>query len=478
MLLASSALALSSCGGMHHPNSLSAPSGHSSERRLSGATTTASPAANETLVCRVEEHGIPATRLDDEQLLDHVERQTFRYFWDYAEPRSGMARERYLPSDPDFDAHIVTTGGSGFGLMALVTGIERGWVTREVGVGRLARIADFLEEADRFHGAWSHWIDGRDGHVIPFGPSDDGGDLVETAFLAAGLVTVREYLSRSGDIGEARIAERFDALWREIDWDWYRNDQKVLYWHWSPRHQWEMNFPLRGYNETLITYVMAIASPTHRVDAKLYHEGWADAGALQILEPNGMRQSPEVVRRWPLFWAHYSYLGLDPRGLSDRYANYWSINVEHTRSNYQHCVSNPNHYANYGPNFWGLTASYTHRDDGSTGYRAHCPEEDSGVVAPTAAISSIPYLPRESIAAARNFYENHHENLWGPAGFYDAASPHHHWTTQSYLAIDQGPQVVMIENYRSGLIWSLFMRAPEVREGLARMGFHSTVHGI
>ncbi|NBL64241.1 beta-glucosidase [Flavobacterium sp. NST-5] len=426
----------------------------------------------------------PPVTISDEQLMDIVQKQTFKYFWDFAEPNSKLARERYHPDGnyPSNDAHIVTTGGSGFGLMSIVAAVSRNYVSRSEAVSRLNTIANFLENADRFHGAWPHWIDGNTGHVKPFGTKDNGGDLVETAFLCQGMICVREFF-KNGSPEEQALAQKFDNLWKGVDWNWYRNNQNVLYWHWSPNYNWEMNFPLEGYNECLITYVMAAASPTHPIPTAAYHEGWARNGGITsantkygiplILKHNGAEQSGG-----PLFWAHYSYLGLDPQQLTDQYANYWDVNVNHSKINYQHCVENPNNFGGYGTDYWGLTASYSRNSDGSVGYDAHMPQNDKGVISPTAAISSIPYTPTESLAAMRNFYVNNSVTMWGPAGFYDAHSKHFGWVAKQYLAIDQGPMVVMIENHRSGLLWNLFMNAPEIRQGLVSLGFHSGKHGF
>ncbi len=417
-------------------------------------------------------------RLEGEALLDTVQKQTLKYFWEYAEPNSGMARERYHPDGdyPENDAHIVTTGGSGFGLMALIVGIDRKYIPREEGVKRLNKIADFLAKSDRYHGAWSHWINGETGKTKPFGKMDNGGDLVETSFLAQGFIVIREYL-KNGNEQEKAVAEKYDALWKGIDWDWYTNKKEVLYWHWSPDYNWEMNFPLEGYNETLITYILAAASPTHAISPSAYHKGWARNGNIKstntkydlplILQHNGATEFGG-----PLFWAHYSYLGLNPKGLSDQYANYWNLNVNHSKIDYLYCVENPKNFEGYGKNVWGLTASYTRNKDNTIGYTAHSPTNDSGVISPTAAISSIPYVPQESLAAMSFFYNDLHELTWGPAGFYDAFSLEgEDWAAQKYLAIDQGPMVVMIENYRSALIWDLFMGAEEIKTGLDKLEF-------
>ncbi len=414
-------------------------------------------------------------RLSDEELLDLVQKNTFQYFWDGAEPNSGLARERFHVDGnyPENDKNVVTSGGGGFGVMAILVGIERGYITREEGRQRLEKIVGFLETADRYHGAWPHWWNGETGKTKPFSKKDNGGDLVETSFMLQGLLTVRQYF-KDGSPEEKALAVRADKLWKEVDFNWYRNGKNVLYWHWSPDYQWDMNFAVRGYNECLIMYVLAASSPTHGVPAEVYHEGWAEGGKIRSSsEKFGYRLQlahQGAPNGGPLFWAHYSFLGLDPRGLKDRYADYWQENKNQTLINYQWCVENPNGFKGYGPNSWGLTSSYSVK-----GYSGHAPypDRDLGVISPTAAVSSIPYTPKESMQAIRHWYSTMKDKVWGPYGFYDAFSETAGWYPQRYLAIDQGPMVVMIENYRSGLLWNLFMSSPEVREGLRKLGFES-----
>ncbi|MBA2329214.1 MAG: beta-glucosidase [Flavisolibacter sp.] len=411
-----------------------------------------------------------------QQIYDDVQRTTFQYFWDGAEPNSGLARERFHVDNiyPQNDKHVVTSGGGGFGVMAILVGIERGFITKQKGIERFEKILTFLETADRFHGAWPHWWNGETGKVMPFSKRDDGGDLVETSFMIQGLLTVRQYF-KDGDAREKSIASRIDKLWKEVDFNWYRNGKNVLYWHWSPNFGWEMNFPVTGYNECLIMYILAASSPTHGVPAEVYHEGWARSGNIKdtittyghtlTLEHN---EAPKYGG--PLFWAHYSFLGLDPRGLKDRYADYWENNINHTLINRAWCIENPLNYKGYGPQNWGLTSSYSMR-----GYAGHAPGEkrDLGVIAPTAALSSMPYTPQQSMAAMKHWYTNMKDSLYGPYGFYDAFSETANWFPKRYLAIDQGPIVVMMENYRSGLLWNLFMSSPEIQEGLKKLGFES-----
>lgn len=417
----------------------------------------------------------PVGTLTDEEIMDLTQRETFKYFWDFAHPSSGAAKERYHPTNPTLNDNVVTTGGTGFGLMAIIVGIERGYISRAEGVARYQTILGFLENADRFHGAWSHWIDGNSGNVIPFSPQDNGGDLVETAFLAQGLICIKEYF-KNGSTEEMALANKADMLWKGIEWNWYTQGQNALFWHWSPNFGFAINLRLRGYNETLITYVLAAASPNFPITQAAYTQGWANNGA--IVSSNSQYGFPLILDHsgapqfgGPLFFSHYSFLGLNPTTLSDQYANYNDLVTNHSKINYQYCVVNPLGYIDYGMDCWGLTASYTRNNDGSIGYSAHSPTNDLGVISPTAAISSIPYTPVESLRAMHYFYENR-DKLLGPAGFYDAFSPQfNYWVADAYLAIDQGPQIVMIENYRTGLLWNLFMQNVDVQTGLDTLGF-------
>ena len=409
----------------------------------------------------------------EEELLDSIQFQTFNYFWEGAEPNSGLARERLHMDDvyPTSPKNTVTTGGSGFGLMAILVGVERGWISREEALKRYTRIVDFLEKADRFHGAWSHWIDGETGKVYPFGKKDNGGDLVETAFLVQGLLTVAEYF-KNGNEQERQLISKINQLWQEVEWDWYtKNGEDVLYWHWSPEYGWEMNFPVGGYNECLIMYVLAAASPTHSISKEVYEKGWARNG--EIVSDKTYYDEDLVLDYYqhgdaligPLFWAHYSYLGLNPEGLSDQYADYWELTQNHAKIHYKYAIDNPKKIKGYGDSLWGLTSSYSLK-----GYAGHRPGLDLGVVSPTAALSSFPYTPKESMKMLTNIYKNH-DSLVGKYGPYDAFSFEHNWYTPRYLAIDQGPIPVMIENYRTGMFWDLFMKNKDVQNGLDKLGF-------
>ncbi|MFM2231235.1 MAG: hypothetical protein RL607_2493 [Bacteroidota bacterium] len=418
----------------------------------------------------------------DTELLNMVQQDALKYFWEYAETNSKLARERYHTDNPAFESNIVTTGGSGFGLMTIVAGVDRGFVNRTEAVNRLTIALNFLENADRFHGAWSHWIDGNTGYVIPFGTMDNGGDLVETSFLCQGLICIREYF-KNGNATEQALAVKADNLWKGVEWDWYTKGENALYWHWSPNYGWQMNMKIEGYNECLITYVMAAASPTHPITPQVYQQGWARYGAIvnagvQFGFPVVLNYNGATGNVGPQFWCQYSYLGLDPRGLSDAYANYWTLTQNHSKIINKYCIANPHGYTGYSDKCWGLTASYTRNADGTTGYTAHQPNNDTGVISPTAALSSMPYTPDETMKFLRYLYNEKKASYVGVAGPYDAFSPHYNWVTPRYLAIDQGTIVPMIENYRTGLLWNLFMQAPEVKTGLQNLGFSSTQHGF
>ncbi len=399
--------------------------------------------------------------INDDELLNLTQKQTFKYFYDFAHPASGMARERNASGD------LVTLGGSGFGVMSLIVGIERGFVTRTQGLNQLNKILTFLETCDRFHGAWPHWVNGNTGRTIPFSGNDNGADLVETAFMVQGLITVRQFLN-AADATEQLMINRINSLWQAVEWDWFtRGNQNVLYWHWSLDRGWAMNMQINGYNEALIIYTLAAASPTHTIIPAVYTNGWARNGGIRN---NKLFYNIKLPVGYdfggPLFFAHYSFLGLNPKNLSDQYANYWEQNVNHTLINRAYCVANPRNFVGYSSSNWGLTAS-----DNQSGYSAHSPTNDLGVISPTAALSSMPYTPAESMDALKFFYYTMGDRLWGDYGFYDAFNVTEGWVANSYLAIDQGPIIIMIENHRSGLLWNLFMSAPEVQAGLTKLGF-------
>lgn len=402
--------------------------------------------------------------ITDDALLTMVQQQTFKYFWDFAHPVSGLARERNSSGD------IVTSGGSGFGIMAIVTGVNRGFVTRAQAVTRMQTIVSFLKNnAQKFKGAFPHWLHGATGVVVPFSTKDNGADLVETSFLMMGLLTARQYFD-GADAAEVNLRNDITSLYNAVEWNWFRkNNENVLYWHWSPNYNWEMNLPIRGWNECLITYVLAASSPTYGIPSSVYTGGWASNANNGFTNGNsyyGISLPLGSAYGGPLFFSHYSFLGINPNGLNDMYANYFTQNKNHSLINYNYCKNNPLGNFGYSDSVWGLTAS-----DIPNGYTASSPTNDVGVIAPTAALSAFPYTPNESMKALKYFYYVLGDKLWNQYGFVDAFSLKDVWFASSYLAIDQGPIIVMIENYRSGLVWNLFTSCPEVKNGMRALGF-------
>lgn len=401
-------------------------------------------------------------RISDDELLTLVQKQTFRYFWEFGHPVSGLARERNTSGD------VCTSGGTGFGIMAMVVAVERGFITRQQAVERLAKMTDFLKNKTKtHHGVFPHWLNGTTGATVPFSTYDNGGDLVETAYLIQGLMTARQYFDKK-TTEETALRQIINDICNAVEWDWHtKNGEKVLYWHWSPNYEWRMNHQIHGWNECLITYFLAAGSPTHSINKDVYTNGWAENGKMKNGKQfYGVTLPLGFDLGGPLFFSHYSFLGLNPKGLKDQYADYWQQNLAHTQINYKYCLANPKNYSGYSADCWGLTAS-----DTNTGYAAHSPTEDLGVISPTAAISAMPYTPQESMRALRFFYYKLGDKIWKDYGFVDAFNLTNLWWANSFLAIDQGPIICMIENHRTGLLWKLFMSCPEVQTSKTKLGF-------
>ena len=422
--------------------------------------------------------------MTDEELLTMLQEGCFRYYWEGAHPDAGMTLEN-IPGDD----RIVATGASGFGIMALVVGVDRGFITREQGLERLTKIVAFLEKAPRYHGVWSHFMDGHTGASLPvFDMFDNAGDLVETAFLMQGLLAARQYFKGSSE-AEKEIYRRISRLWEGVEWDWYRRSPQsdALYWHWSPDWAWHINHRLTGFNETMIVYLLAIASPTHAVPAELYYTGWAGQSKAAVNYRRGwsattagdryvnghsyygIKLDVGVGSGGPLFFAHYSYMGFDPH-VHDRFTDYFENNRNLARINLAYCEQNPKHFQGYGANSWGLTAS-----DGPKGYNPNAPDanDDTGTMTPTGALASFPYTPEASMAAFKHFYRDLGDRLWGIYGPRDAFDLQDDWYSPIYMGLNQAPITVMIENYRTGLVWKLFMSNPEIQAMLGRVGFTS-----
>jgi exo beta-1,2-glucooligosaccharide sophorohydrolase (non-reducing end) len=401
---------------------------------------------------------------DDQEFMTSVQRATFRYFWDFAHPDSGLVRER-----SGGNPNICATGGTGFGLFAIMIGVDRGFITRAQAVERINRILHFYDtKAERYHGAFAHWLDGRTGKTVPFSTFDDGGDIVETSFLVQGMLAVRQYFNRN-DPQEIALRVTSTKLWESVEWSWYLRspESHSLYWHWSPNYGWAMDLKVGGgFNETMITYLLAMSSPTYPIPDNCYDKGWVGEGTTYVNGSDyyGYTQWVGQTHGGPLFFTHYSFIGLDPRGLKDRYCDYFENNRNISLINRSYCIENPGQFPGYGELVWGLTAS-----DGPDGYLAHAPGVDNGTIAPTASISAMPYIPAESLATMRHLYRTYGAKLWGPMGFKDAFNPGRDWFANDHLAIDQGPIICMIENHRTGLCWEQFMKNPEIHGVIAKI---------
>jgi len=428
-----------------------------------------------------EESSASTRQMTDDQLLTMLQEACFRYYWEGAHPDSGMIREN-IPGDD----RIVATGATGFGIMALIVGVERGFITREQGAERLRKIVEFLKKASRYHGAWSHFMDGASGQSLPvFDMFDNGGDLVETAFLIQGLLAARAYFV--GPTAQERfLQDQITQLWEGVEWDWYRKSppQDALFWHWSPDWAWHISHRLTGFNEVMIVYLLGLASPTHPIPSDLYYSGWAGQSEAAVKYRQGwgetragdqyangqiyfgLKLDVGVGSGGPLFFTHYSYMGFDPHALTDTYTNYFENNRTIARINLAYCVEDPGHHKGYGANAWGLTAS-----DGPWGYAAESPQlsDDQGTIAPTGALASFSYTPEASFAALKHYYRDLGDLAWGIYGPIDAFNLDQDWYSPIYMGLNQAPIAVMVENYRTGLVWKLFHSNPEIQNALVKL---------
>ena len=416
----------------------------------------------------------------DDELLTMVQEACFRYYWDGAHPNAGMALE-IRPGDEN----LVALGASGFGVMSLIVGTDRGFVTRDQGADRVLKIARFLSRADRYHGAWPHFLDGRTGKTAAyFGRYDDGGDLVETAFMMQGLLTARQYFDRDTP-AEKEIRDTVTGLWKGVEWDWYRKDPKgdFLYWHWSADHGWYIGHPLVGWNETMIVYLLAIASPTHPVPASLYYSGWAGQSETAVHyrqawsrttegdhyvnghEYYGIKLDVGEGTGGNLFFTQFSFLGFDPRGKRDRFTNYFDNNRNLALINRAYCIENPRHFKGYGSDCWGLSAGI------NSGGGMPQPNADNGTICCSAALGEFPYTPVESMKALKHFYRDLGARTWGIYGFYDGFNESQSWFQPVWMGLNQAQIVAMIENYRTGLLWRKFMSNAEIQPALNSIGF-------
>jgi hypothetical protein len=415
-----------------------------------------------------------STPFEREGFLTEVQEAGFRYFYHYAYPGSHLPREGIKAVD-SWDPEAMSTVSTGMYFFNIAVGVERGFITREEAVAHVTVLLDFLaEKTQRFFGAYPHWIDGETGLVREFSDTDNGADTVETAILAQGLIFAREYFDQD-TTGEEHIRTIADRLWKDIEWPHFiktKEGKDVMMWHWSPDHGFS-DLKVVGFHEAEIAYYLAIGSPTHPVDPSVYWTGWVGHNP-EYFNPRtvtGLDGPIDLLlgRGWgkPMFTMHYSYLGLDPGQVPLKDDFLFAEFERLTQANRDYARLNPRQFQGYGK-FWGLTASLS-----PDGYRAHHPVgNDNGTISPTAALSSIAYLPEPVIEMMCTLYLEKGETLWGPFGFYDAFNPTLNWVADGYIGIDVGPIGPMIENFRSGILWTTFMKAPEIQRALDKVWNH------
>ena len=402
-------------------------------------------------------------RITDEALLDTIQKATFRYFWLYSNETSGLVPDRNTANK-----NYCAIGATGFGIMTVPAAIERKFISREQGLARVQKIVNFLKGTiSQFKGVFPHYVNGTTGAVIADGQLD-GYDVVETSFLLMGLLTARQYFD-SNLAAEVQLRNDITAIYQNVDWQYFTNGQNALFWSWNPTGGWGIK--LRGWNETLISYILAASSSTHSIDKTVYEQGFAAAGAIkdgrtyyEYTLPLGSAGDSGGS----LYLSQFSFLGIDPRGLNDTYANYETQTKNHALINHAYCKANPLNYYAYSDSCWGLTAGAT-----KDGYKQMQPTNDLGYILPSASVASLPYAPEESMKAIKYFYYKLGDIVWTEYGFTDSfsLSNYPYWVSLEVFGYDQMNMFVAIENYRSGLIWKLFTGSPEVKTGMKKLGF-------
>jgi len=395
-------------------------------------------------------------------VMDEQEQKVVNLFFQGAEPNSGMAY-----NDPSRKS-VMATGATGFGIMTLIAGVERGWISREDAANHIVKIVRFLKKAERYEGAWAHWYNVK-GEIVPFGNQNDAGEIIETTFMMGGLLTACEYFNGSSE-AEKEIRTTTNEFWNTINWSHFVKDGK-FYWIWH-RDTGKYELPISGWNETLLAYILAMAAPAgHDVPVSVYKSCWQGsknfyhAGREYYGYPLPLGGNYGEA----LFLAHYSMFGMDPRKMEDSYCFYWQQNQNHTMINRHYCINEaPEEYA-YDANNWGLTACAgcgSHPD-----YVARQPQNDDGVISPAAALGSFPYTPFYSTQVMLNL-KSKYPAINGKYGFYASYCPAEKATAKNYLSMEQAPIAIMMENYRSGLLWSLLMKNEHVQRGLQLAGIH------
>ncbi len=430
-------------------------------------------------------------------LFRDIERRTFQFFWDTSNETNGLTPDRF-PSRP-----FASIASVGFALTAYPIGIENGWVSRTQAVERTLMTLEFFRDLPQgpqregkagYKGFYYHFLDMQEGRR--YNPRVELSS-VDTGLLMMGVLFAQSYYDRD-DPREKKIRDVAEQLYRRVDWKWMVQDKPLLSMGWHPgqgfiKKNWE------GYNEAMFLYVLGLGSPTHPLSddtwsawTRTYDESW------------GVFQDQEYLAAGPAFWNQYSAVWIDYRGIRDEYMrnrgiDYFENNRRAAYAQRAYAIANPMKWKGYGENVWGLTASdgpqntvqeYRGEQRKFRGYSERGAglhsNFDDGTIAPTAAISSLPFAPEIVVPATEEMYKRYGDYLYSSYGFLDAFNPSFDydiplkrgrivpkqgWVSTDYIGIDQGTILAMIANYRNGFVWNVMKKNAHIRKGLVRAGF-------
>lgn len=389
--------------------------------------------------------------MTDNEFLDLVQKRAAMFFWQEADPRTGLVPDRARNFAPRA-GRVANLAATGFGLTALIIAQERGWLSRDQVYNRTLTTLQFARDR-LFHkeGFSYHWLNTRTGAR----EWNSEVSSVDTALFLAGALFAGEYYRGT------RVAEIADHLYRRANWKWMCNGRKFVCHGYRPESQSFLKYHWGAYCETLLVDVLAIGSPTFPIDAKAWHDMTRKVRSYK---------SYRCIALPPLFTHQYHNLWVDFRGLHDGVADYFENARTATLANRQYCIDGMKRHSTYGPDSWGLTAC-----DGPQGYRVYgAPPgraKDDGTVAPTAPGGSFAFTPKESLAALKHMYYTYKPRIWGRYGFCDAYNVDKDWNASDVIAINLGPIVLAIENHRTGMVWKHFMKIAHVRRAIKRIGF-------
>ena len=400
-------------------------------------------------------------------LLDSIQHGAFNFFWKEANPANGLIKDRSAQNAPCSIASL------GFGLSAICIGVDHGWVSREAARDRVLTALTTL------------WLSpqggGENGYAGEFGLFYHMLDMstatrtwnselstIDTALLLAGIIDARQYFDGTDSL-ETRVRSLADSIYYRMDWNLMRNYNPGILMAWQPTTGFAGYGQWVGYCEASIMYLLALGSPTHPID----YDGW-------LTWTHGYSYATEYGQSYvvfpPLFGHQYSQCWIDYRNIADDYMRahgltYFENSRRATLAQRSYSIANPGHHAGYSDSLWGITAS-----DAPGGYSARgAPpaQDDDGTIAPTAPIGSIAFAPEVVIPVIHKMWDTYHDQLWTTYGFRDAFNLDQNWWDTDVIGIDEGPMIIMIENYRTQKVWNRFMQNPDVQRGLANARFTS-----